>query len=76
MEQEQHRDYFEAFFCGLSPRHLRDEKHTAALRSLLAKHESTDDKALLVKLLKEEIAKMELIKAIEQHQSEQANKDQ
>ena len=75
VEQEQHRDYFDAFFVRLSPRFLRNEKHTSALKALLAKHESNDDKALLVKLLREEIAQMELIKAIEKHSIEQVARE-
>ena len=38
VESEQHRDYFEAFFVGLSPRHLKQPEIVAELRAILARH--------------------------------------
>lgn len=64
VESEQHRDYFLTYFTELSPKHLKDPKHLEGLKAILARNIANDDKALLVKLLKEEIAQMELIKAI------------
>jgi len=38
VEAEQHRDYFLEFFCGLSPRFLRDEAHFAKLWDMLERN--------------------------------------
>ena len=43
---------------------MRYPGHLDMLRSILKKHQDNDDKALLVKLLKEEIAQYELILGI------------
>ena len=64
VEAEQHRDYFLAYFVGMTPRFLRNSSHLDQLKAILTRHESNDEKALMVKLLKEEIAEMELIKTI------------
>ena len=48
----------------MTPRFLRNPDHLDQLKAILARHESNDEKALMVKLLKEEIAEMELIKTI------------
>ena len=65
VEREQHRDYFEAYFVGLSPRHLKRREIVAELRAILARHQADSEKALLVKLVREEIADMDLLIAIQ-----------
>lgn len=67
MEETQHRDYFEAFFCRLAPRFLHDRNILTQLWEMLERHKDNDDKALLTKLIREELAEMHLLSEIERN---------
>ena len=68
VEETQHRDYFQAYFIGLAPRHLKDAEHLEKYKALHDRYKDNVQKAHMVKLLQEEIAHMELIISIQQKQ--------